>query len=286
VKKQESRMTVLKKTRLGVASFLIVMAHVVHAGPVIYEPFEQNPGSISGKAGGAGLNNWVEISTASVETNLSLNYGELVHAGGQLSVANGGNQGCYVTRTSALSDAGLLANGATLWFSYLYLKYSGNGTNEKSGFAFGTDFLTTVGTAGAQMNNGGNGVGMYSSAKAVLPAVWSGGGAPSTGAGTSFVNYGDTIFVVGKIVWGATSNDVETLTIWAPDQADLPRKEADLGSGWSKTLTGVDQTLFDTIAIQQRQSGNVQIYDEISFGATLLDVVALPPPKGTVITLR
>ena len=209
-----------------------------------------------------------------------------MHSVGQVSPPNSGGTGSYITRTCALLDAGLLNDGATLWFAFLYLKKNGNGTNEKSGFALGTDHLVTLVTSGAQMNGTGNGIGMYSSAKSIQPATWYGGGAPSVGTGTSFANYTNTVFVVGKIVWGATTGDVETVRIWTPNLTPLPRSEADLGTGWAKTMTGVDQTLFDVISIQQRQAGDTEYFDEIRFGATLADVVVRPPPPGTVIMIR
>ena len=127
-----------------------------NAAALIYEPFSQTAGSISGKAGGTGLNNWAIVGTAStIATTPTLAYGQLESSGGQLSVPTGAGQTAYVTTTTALADADLLDDGATLWFSYVYSKGSGGGSNERSGFAFGTDHLVTSGTSGAFMSNSG-----------------------------------------------------------------------------------------------------------------------------------
>lgn len=150
----------------------------LHAAPVIYEPFAQTAGAINGKAGGTGLNSWAIVGTAStVATTPTLAYGQVVNSGGQVSLpfANPGNT-AYVTTTSALSSAGLLADGATLWFSFVYSKAAGGGSNERSGFAFGTDHLVVSGTAGANMSNSGNGVGVFTKDKGILPMTWNGGG--------------------------------------------------------------------------------------------------------------
>ena len=129
----------MKKLTL-LAATAVISAGALHAAPVIYEPFAQTAGSISGKAGGTGLNNWAVIGTApTVATTPTLDYGQLAFSGGQVSVPTGAGQTAYVTTTSALADANLLIDGATVWFSYQYSKGSGGGSNERSGFAFGTD---------------------------------------------------------------------------------------------------------------------------------------------------
>jgi autotransporter-associated beta strand protein len=257
----------------GVLALVCCSVLEASAAAAVYEPFAQNAGSISGKAGGTGLNNWAVAGTVStVATTPTLSYGQLPFRAGQVSVPSGGDVSAYVTTTTALFSAGLLNDGATLWFSFLYRKTSGGGSNERSGFAFGTDRLGLISTFGASMLNSGNGLGMYSRDKGIQPSVWVGGGSGTQGAGTSFANYGDTVLVVGRIVWGATSGDVETITLWTPNLASLP-DAAGLGAGWSQTMTGVDQTAFDTISMHQRDSAGEQTYDELRFGATYNDVI-------------
>lgn len=253
---------------------LLAASASINAAPLIYEPFAQDAGSINGKGGGTGLNNWAIAGTApTVATTPTLAHGQLAFGGGQVSVIQGGGSTAYVTTTSVLADANLLDDGATLWFSYLYSKGSGGGGNERSGFAFGTDHLVTSGTSGAFMSNGGNGLGIYSRNTSIQPSAWNGGGQGVQTAGTTFAAYGDTVLVVGRIVWGENSGDVETLTIWTPNAASLPANAAGLGTGWSITMAGVDQSLFNTISMQQRQSGSNQIYDEIRFGPAFATVV-------------
>lgn len=256
-----------------------------NAAAIIYEPFSQTAGSISGKAGGDGLNNWAVVSTAStVSTTPTLAYGQLEHTGGELVLPNGGGQTAYVTTTSALGAAGLLSDGATLWFSFVYSKASGSSSNERSGFAFGTDYLRTNSTTGAFMNGTGNGMGVSTFNNNILPATWSGGGASSTSPGTTFTPFGQTITIVGRIVWGAAAGNVETITIWSPDENNLPSDVAGLGAGFSRTMAGVDQTLFNTISVQQRNSGNTIIWDEFRFGASFSDVVvAIPEPSSALL---
>ena len=269
---------------LSLSSLLLASASSLSAAAIIYEPFGQTAGSISGKAGGTGLNNWAVVSTAStVATTPTLAYGELASSDGQLSIPNGGGITAYVTTTAALTDNNLLIDGATLWFSFVYSKAAGGGSNERSGFAFGTDHLVSNSTTGAFMSNSGNGLGVFTKDKTILPMTWNGGGSGVTAAGTSFTNFNDTVYVVGRIVWGATAGDLETLTIWSPNEASPPVDAAALGAGFSKTMAAVDQTAFDTISMQQRNSGGAIIYDEIRFGATFQDVVVTVPEPSSAL---
>ena len=135
------------------------------------------------------------------------------------------------------------------------------------------------------MSNPGNGLGVYSRNTSIQPSTWNGGGGGTQGSGTTFANYGDTVLVVGKIKWGDLAGDVETLTIWTPDEASLPVNEAGLGSGFSMTMAGVTQTAFDTISMQQRNSGSAQIYDEIRFGAALADVIPVDTVAPTLLSI-
>jgi len=135
------------------------------------------------------------------------------------------------------------------------------------------------------MDNLGNGVGVQTTNKGILPTTWSGGGAASSSAGTSFAEFGETVTVIGRVVWGATNADVETITIWSPNEASLPANEAALLAltGYSKTMAGVTQTGFDTISMQQRNSGGAIIYDEIRFGSTYADVIGVPEPGSLAL---
>lgn len=255
---------------------------------LIYEPFDQASGSgsvaLGGKAGGTGLSgNWSVNQTVNVVETTTLSYGNLAQSGGQASATAGNGTDAFVTTTGILFDNGLLDNGATLWFSTMFLK-TGNGgaTNEKGGFAFGTDPLDAA-FNGTNMTNSGNGLGFAPIATGLNVATWSGGGNVSTGSGEAYT-LGSSVFVVGKIVWGATSGDVETITIYTPDPSDLTT----LGTGFTKTMAGVDQTAFDTISFTTRGAGvasDTITYDEIRFGATYADVspAAVPEPSSAIL---
>ena len=247
---------------------------------VVYESFSQTPGDLDGQAGGTGLNSWnatTGTNAVSVVNPPTLTYGDLDNAGGQANVPSSASTSAWVTTTSALADNNLLDDGATLWFSYMFEKASGGGSNEWAGFAFGTDNLAAA-FNGVNMTNGGNGVGVATRNDAVNVATWLGGGNAAQGSGLS-ITYGESALVVGKIEWGGTVGDDETITIYTPSTTDL----GTIGPGVSKTVTGFDQTLLDTISFTQRNSGGTQIYDEIRFGDTYAAVTpftVVPEPSS------
>jgi hypothetical protein len=253
-----------------------IFAGLAQAGPLIYESFSQDAGSLNGVAGELGLNTWSANNGTSVVATPTLDYGDLANAGGQLDFPLSAGTDAWVTTTSVLGDNGLLADGATLWFSYMFQKFSGGGANEKGGFALGTDRLDGA-YNGTNMTNSGNGIGVMTNGASVSAAAWSGGGNGSTG-GSIGITYGDSVLIVGKIEWGATE---EKITIYTPDTSDL----GNLGTGAVKTVTGFDQSVFDTVSMTQRNSGDPgdQVYDEIRFGATYEDVTPIPEPASLAL---
>jgi len=246
---------------------------------LIYESFSQTAGDLNGQAGGTGLNSWSDDGTVTVGSS-TLSHGDLQNAGGEVTVASSGGTDAWVTLadtgggSNVLLDNGLLADGATIWFSYVYQAAANGGSNEKAGFAFGTDRLNPDFSGTMDMANSGNGVGIVSSNTSLTAATWNGTD-PTTGGSINF-NTGETIFAVGRIDWGATVSDDETITLYSPSLTDL----GTLGSSVTHTLTAVDQTLFDTISFAQRNSGGDQIYDEIRFGASYDDVAPVPEPSA------
>lgn len=261
----------LAATTLGGAS--------LHAAAVIHEPFEQPAGSLGGQAGGTGLNTWSVNQAVNVVETPSLTYGDLVSSGGQAELPNNSGVDAWVTTTSVLADNGLLADGATLWFSYMHEKSSSGGANEKAGFAFGSERLDGA-FNGTNMSGSGNGLGVLSTGTTAKAAAWSGGGQQSSASGGGHtITLGQSIFLVGKIEWGATAGDDETITLYSPSTSDL----GTLGTGFSATMAGVDQTAFDTVSFTQRNSGGTQIYDEIRFGATFEDVAPVPEPSIAIL---
>ena len=264
----------MKRSRIMAAWAVVILALAITASStqaaVIYESFSQDAGALDGQPSGAGLSgNWSDVQDVNVVTPATLSYGNLQNAGGQADMLNGNGAGAWVTTNSDLADAGLLDDGATLWFSLVFQKTSGGGSNEHSGFAFGTERVAAA-YNGARMNTG-YGLGYYSRNNTVSVATWNNSGA-NVGGSLSF-DYSTPVLVVGKIEWGATAGDDETITLYTPSLTDL----ATLGTGVSKTAAGFDQTALDTISFTQRNSGGTQTYDEIRFGATY-DEVTVPEP--------
>jgi len=249
------------------AMVLGLVASSAQAAPVIYEPFAQAAGNLKGQAGGVGITNiWNDTDSTKIKVVIpgSLTQNEMITTAGQINIPNDSSIVAYITTSSALSDAGLLADGATLWFSIVFMKTNGNGSNEHAGFALGTDRIEPN-YNGVRMT-GGYGVGLYVKGTGVMPAFYDG----LNKAGSAFtVSYSTPYFIVGKIEWGATAGDDEKVTLYMPSTTDL----ATLGTGKSKTYTGFDQTALDVLSCGQRNSGGTHVYDEIRFGATYDDVI-------------
>ena len=271
----------MKQRNRWFAVVATIVANVAFVGSVnaaaIYEPFSQAAGNLNGAVGGTGLNTWsADASIVTVVNPPTLSYGDLQNAGGQVNLANSPGTDASVTTTTVLADNNLLDNGATLWFSTMFLKTSGGGANEQAGFAFGTAAVKGA-YNGARMNDG-YGVGFFTRNASLNVATWS-YGAPSTG-GSRSVPYSTSTLVVGKIEWGAGAGDVETITIYTPSTTDL----GTLGTGVSQTIAGFDQTALNVVSFTQRNSGGLQIYDEIRFGATYADVTPVPEPATLALT--
>ncbi|MEM9345297.1 MAG: PEP-CTERM sorting domain-containing protein [Planctomycetota bacterium] len=276
------------KTQFSAILSAVLLANFsVQGESLIYEPFDQDFSSdanLNGKSGGIGLNTWSDNGTV-VGIPQTLNYGDLANEGSQIRLNNGGGTDAWVTTTSVLADNDLLDDGAELWFSYMYLKPNGGGSNEKGGFAFGTDRLDGA-FNGQNMIDGGNGLGLAYNNFSLSAASWSGGGDANFGQSFNIGSYGNSILVVGKIEWGATNTDDETITVYFPSTTDL----GTLGPSFVQTLTAVDQSLFDTISMTLRNAPfggdvvvNGQFYDEIRFGATLEDVTPVPEPGALAL---
>jgi hypothetical protein len=254
----------------------------LHAAAVVYESFSQDisgGANLTSKAGGSGINTWTGTGSSTTIVTEDLTYGDLSHTGRQLDMT-GNNIDAYVTTTSALGDAGLLDNGATLWFSFMYSKTSNNGGNEKGGFAFGSERIDGA-FNGTNMINGGNAIGVGITGGSIFAAGWVGDGNFSGGTGsTEATPINTSLFVVGRITWGATGTDTESIDLFLPDTSDL----SDLPTEFSSlSMAAVDQTLFDTISMTTHQSQGTISYDEIRFGATYADVSPIPEPRVALI---
>ena len=267
----------------SLASLALASVSSVNAAALIYEPFSQAAGTLNGKASGTGLSgNWSSTTGTSgvdVVDPPTLTYGDLVNSGGQANVLVSTGNFASVTTTTALATAGLLNDGATLWFSYVFQKTANGGSNEQSGFAFGTDRVNPA-FNGLNMQNSGFGLGVFTNSSNVSASSWTGG--TRTGGGSvSLEALSSATLVIGKIVWGATAGDNETLTLYTRTLTDFVT-EPTTGGG-VRAVAGFDQTALNTISFGQRNSGGVHTYDEIRFGATYADVSPAVPEPSTAL---
>ena len=258
-------------------------------GAVIYEPFAQAAGSIHNKAGGLGLGNWISTSspTASVVENPTLTYGNLSSTGGQANLVNDDSIWAASTLTPALKDAGLLDDGQTLWFSYVFKKNTHGGSNEQSGFALASERVSPA-FNGLNLNATGSGLGIFTNGNTVVASSWSNSTARTAGTGsaalmdstpetTAIDGFGVTL-VIGKIEWGATN---EKITIYTRALNNLATEPSTGGS--TRTVDGFDQkALIDTISFGQRNSGGTHSYDEIRFGSSYLAAIGQAGGPGPV----
>lgn len=247
----------------------------------IYESFSQTAGVLNGKAASTyGLSgNWTTTtgtSAVNVETPSPMLFGALATSGGHARLLRSGNTNGRVVRTAALLDAKLLDDGAELWFSVMLMKTAGGGNNEWSGFALGTSHLTSG--AGTLTLQGGNGVGFRTRDTAVTVATWNGTTTPAVG-GSLNLTYNTPTLIVGKINWGATAGDLETITLYQPS-ANLQN----LGTGVSKTMPAVDQSAFNTISFSLRDVDAMN-YDEIRFGKSSTDVMPVDTVPPSLLSI-
>lgn len=225
---------------------------------------------------------------------------------GDLAVAGGHAQGAAwsgIARPigSTLLDAGLLDNGATLWFSVIMDLTGANLSNADLNMALTNADKFHSSDFGRRYNLEGTfseGIGAGHTGGNIRGAWWDDSGADETPGDTlNFVNTtaernlsaASTIqlsangvnnptgaLIVGKIVWGADANAVEKITLYSADSS------LNLTVALAETDTiAMDQATFDTIAIQFKDS--TPNIDEIRFGATSADVLPVPEPGSLAL---
>ena len=265
---------------LSLSALALAGAASSNAALVVYEPFGMASGSLSGQAtSGIGLSgNWssndsVNVTAVNPDT---LNHGSLANSGGQANVLpeNGGNN-ASATTDSDLENAGLLANGATLWFSVVV--DIGTTGNQHSGFGFGTAAVNGN-FSGLQMS-GGDGVGIYSKGAGIQATGWNSGAISN---GNSFnVATDSTQLLVGKIEWGALDTDSETITLYNPSLSTLALPDA----GSTVSIAAFDQTALNIISFSHRgtDSADPFIFDEIRFGDSYAAVTPVPEPSAALL---
>ncbi len=251
-------------------SFLIPLMVLAVSGAasgalVIYEPFADTNSTITGNTAGTGLSgNWAGSGAVVGST---INYGNLqTGSGGAASISNTNG---YVSTGTSLSSAGLLNDGATLWFSFVVTTGGDVATNGDLGFAFGTDQIGTGNNI--PVANSGTAFGVRFKNNQLRAALWT-PGALAHQAGSS-ISASTTYLVAGKFTWGAG----------ATDKLEVYKVDTNLNMTLSSTYSAVDvnQSLFDTVSFGSKAATPAHFFDEIRFGATSADVLPSSVPEPT-----
>jgi len=274
-----------------IAASLAAFATSANGAAVIYEPFNQTDaetlgGKTAGVSPGTGFTgNWTVNANVDVVAEYpAATYGDLEHNGNKVEMANSpGTWASATISTTALTNDGLLSHGSTLWFSYVFQKSNSGNSNEKSGFGFGTDRVSPA-FNGLNMQNSGSGFGTFTNNNSITASSWSGGSRGGNN-GVALQNTdpvladGATLpsFVIGRMVWGADGTADDVLTLWTSALDDIATAPT---TGGAERTAVLDQSLFTTISLGQRNSGGIQTYDEIRFGATYADVSPVPEPSS------
>ncbi len=266
------------------ATVSITVGAVSNVGVAVYEPFKYPSGFFNGASSAneiGFLGTWAANSDVSTIGG-SLNYGSLRTDGGSLGnmTSSNGYGGRRAINPAALAGNGLLADGATLWFS-AELGYSG--------ISYGSSIYLAL--ANSQFNTGGNthyinnegpqlgvGVGVAVNVGQVFAAKF---GDSSLGVGPATHTYGEWSsafgsigsythrLVVGKITWGATSDTIEIYLPW--EDLTLPATPS------SSLTVNVNQSTFDTLTFSRN---GAPLIDEIRFGSTYQSVIAGTAPMS------
>jgi hypothetical protein len=239
---------------------------------LIYEPFDYIIGGLNLKSSDSevGLEGAWNANSLTLVTAGTLTWGELPVGGAKLSEFRSGQNrfgGARSIRATALADNGLLTDDSTLWFSMLTgVEEGANRTNSRIAVALAAGSFGTGN--GDFFINGGTGVGLYLGAGVPKAASFPADTGGATLASNSNPQYevGDWGLTVGKITWGATPGDLDTIELFQPD-TDLVLPASPIST---LTVT-VDQTAYDTLTFRR---GDRVLLDEIRFGASYSDVVA------------
>jgi alpha-galactosidase len=186
-------------------------------GAIIYEPFDDPSPLLSGNTPGLGLvGPWsATINRLAVNPN-SLSWGVLPTSGRQVKCVLTGDTAASVALGPELANAGLLANGATLWFSALV-----NIPVENTNITTGTPATDTGFAIGSAPLGGVNNLPIASGEQAIgwtikgyklQSTTWNGGNA--TRGTTGPVLTANTLkLIVGKITWGSTNGANDAINI-------------------------------------------------------------------------
>lgn len=238
----------------------LAMLWAGQAPAIVYEPFDDGDSSLAGNTPGEGLSGlW---SGGASVTPGSLSFGNLTLGRGNRATMT--NLNGHVSTGTALTDAGLLADGATLWFSAIVEISAGiNQIFGELGFAFGSEPINP--NTNLPISNSGQALGFTFYKNRLRAAGWT----PSlsrTQDFTAVAENSNSYLVVGKIDWASNR---ETIEIY------LPTPGLVLGDPVStyRTSSNFDQTTFDTISFGATTADFDHRIDEIRFGVSYESVV-------------
>lgn len=283
-------------TRSALAAGLIAAAvglfsGTAHGQATVYEGFDYaETGNTNGLNGGTGFSSgWESVNVWWEITSPGSTHGTLTVAGNKATSIT--RSGIARSLNSDLSNAGLLENGSTLWFSAIVDITTGSAANSNLGFALtnSTGFRAPASNPEwHDLHSDGTltdeGIGFaYNAFGQIGGAYWQddddGADAYServfsddriTGVGTKLI--------LGKIEWGADGGADEKLSLYEPDE-NLNIGTA-LLADW--TIPALDQGTFNRIALMGKDTPSI---DEIRFGATSADVMPTAVPEPASLAL-
>jgi autotransporter-associated beta strand protein len=232
-------------------------------GALIYEPFEMTADTaLAGKNAGIGLDGkWDGDANIQLTSSSPYTFGSptpLPVFGNRINRISG-NGACAIHIGNTLQDAGLMAHGAQLWFSFL-CQNPDNG-NIHPTLALGDDILTFHNTVAM----GGNAIGAkLLSGNKVTGFVVNGGTQTAATATQATLGTSEVVLVVGRITWGANASAPDTIEIYTPGQnlvLDSPQSASAV----------VDQSKFKVLSMWG--NGVAPNMDEIRFGTSYEAVI-------------
>jgi len=261
---------------------------LLHGELIVEESFTYDLGEspsipVNGSEGGLGFGgSWSNPRNNPTVVSPGLTWGDLLTDGNS---SRGAAWSSLIRPLgTSLSDANLLDNGATLWFSIIFDLTGQNIVNADLNISLGTAGFVP-GTFGERENlTSGEGIGATHSRARIQGVYWQDNDADTIAErvennSTTLIDGANEnlrqALIVGRIDWGADESADETLTLYTPG-FDLVLGDTPAMAAWS--VPALDQSSFNQIALQYKDSPQ---FDEIRFGATSADV--LPTAAGPAI---
>lgn len=264
---------------------LALTAVSAHATLVIYEPFDYSTGALAGNGSVMGLAGSWSSSGSNQQSVVSpgLSFPGLSTTGNaaRRTSAPGGAESSVTISASAVTS--LTADGSTIYFSLLVRNDRFSVSNENLVFTIGSGALVVPGSDKQNPTIiGGEGFGIHldgntdggSTIDIFGYQIDDGVASQSTGKVDNDATV-NTFMIVGRIDWVANGGN-DTLTLWnvTDPTTGLP------GSSFATMSADLDQSLFDTLAIESQQVATI---DEIRFGTTLASVGVVPEPSAALL---